>query len=439
MLAYWETYSSSESLCKWKNLTRAWNEFHVFEWKITEEIIKSYGNDKIIHVLFLLWHDQFTHQEQNAYHLFCRYYRLYSDTKLSEYLNKKLWISVDSLYILWLTYFSQFSRTFKVNTQSNFEWIKITNKDNEKFFSLFSMPINEQSKRIKIIQESAEVTDILYSWKRCLIDSPIYLLSNNQAICPLPHFLMQRLTTWISYFFTWWWVHDGKFWDLLWLAYEKFIWKVLAEANMSQLNIVEWEKWTKKRDADRFIQENDVLITIECKAREITTTTKTLVSQTKAFEHDILKIVDALIQSYESVTKENITKKFWVNKKFKKYYNLVILLEDTLLWIIDSIPKEHFLKELLDKTIDKKLKLKWINKNDFEKINYLVLSTNEFELLTHLAKTHWYEKLIKEKKEKYPWLFWIRWYLDENYKKEFPKQPFYIKKVIELMSQTVKL
>lgn len=438
ILAYWWTYFSSESLCKRKNLTRARNEFNNLEWRITQEITEIFGNDKIIHVLFLLWQDQFTHQEQNAYHLFCRYYRLYSETELSKYINEKLWISVDALYILWLTYFGMFSKNFIVNTKSNFNWISIKNEDNKKFLDLFSLDIDIQSQRIKSIQESAEITDILYSWKRCLIDAPIYDIWNKQAVCPLPHFLMQRLTTWISYFFTWSWVHDWKFWDLLWLSFEKFIGKIIYESNLSQRDVIEWEKWTKTRDADRFIKEKNTLITIECKARELTKTTKTLVSQTKSFENDIWIIADALIQSFESINKENINKKFWKKIIFDEYFNLVILLEDTLLRIIDSINKDHFLKESLNQAIEKKLALKSIKKNDYEKINYLVLSVNEFELLTFLAKTHWFGSLIREKKTKYPWLFWIKWYLEEQYKNEFPKgKPFYIEKVIELMNQAI--
>lgn len=439
ILAYGETRYSEDNLCQRKRLAKARNNNRTLEWKITELISHEYWDKKIIHSFFILAHDQFTYQSQNLYNTFCKYFWIYSEANIAKYIENELWISIKAIYAIWLSYFGLFWKFFEVNEISQLKDFCITENDNKIFHKLFSCELSEIWEKIKKIKEESKYEDILYAGKRCLADTPLYKIWNKKIICPLPHMLIYRITSGITYKFTWKWEHDWTFGKLLWAAFEQFIWWIVNEHNKDKIRTtVEWEKWGWIRDADRFIKEDENLFIIECKARKLTNQTKSTLSTTDSLEYDIKIIVDALIQSYESSLEQNLQKKFWKKTIFKSISCIVVLLEETFIRLIESFSDNPY-AEILKTKLKEKLIEKAIDEKDFYSREYLVLSSTDFEILTQAAKKISFKEIIDWKKKKYPWLFWIKWFIDEEYwnKIDFEK-PFYNEKVLTLMDEFIK-
>lgn len=435
-LAHWEKHYSTNSIDD-KNI----HKFEYRYWKIIEKILPQkkdkHLNKKeyniLLRYLFIALHDQLSFPPQEIFNKFYKYLRLYSQNNIKEYISEKIWISVENLFKIWLTYFIYFKlereigKTFFYKKNNN-----IYNKEIDMFHKLFIIEIDNVSNIIKEKMDNSEYEDRLYAWKRECENTPIYEIKKDNTsslICPLPYLIIFWITLWLPYKIKNNWTQDWKFWQYLWDAFETFIGEIIKQYKGNS-KILKWVASSGKSDADRFMLEKKILLVIECKARKLKHPTKFILSNKVSLEKDINIFIDALIQCHKSSLYQNISHKFKQESMPDTTICIVVILEDSFLEIINELSYEEIdnwnsketdeyvknYKKLIVDKLNCELNKNKIKKDEFYEKKYLLLSSSDFEILFKSIEKYWLKKLTQQITNNInEIIFWLRW-LDQVYR-----------------------
>ena len=298
-----------------------------------------------------------------------RYHKIFSDPKVDALITKKTGLSVNEIHLVGFYTFSISANVFRDKYPIISNSTAVSQVMFDKFFSLFSMTIEEAQKSIKETYRMDET--ILYSFNP-LTAKPI-LIYKNTFICPLHLLLFWQITNGLYYFIC----KEPKFNSVFGDSFEKYIGEVLTDVvNNPSFNIYKEQIYGKqvKKSSDWIIADGSSIIFIECKSKRMTLASKSELEVDNGLNNDIEKMATFIVQVYKTYLdyKSNKYPEIPFNSNLL-FIPIIVTLET---WFINY---NLILPQMVRSLVQKKLEDLNIDVEIMIKHPYQILSCEEFE------------------------------------------------------------
>jgi hypothetical protein len=189
----------TKSLAKWHDFSRAIN----FLRDIDNEISRRWASERnVLREIHRIIHRQFPWQRPASASGMMRYLKIFGGTDLESLLVAKTGLPIRKFFQLSLAVSGHLLKNPGVNTKTDYSEIDISPEESARFFAMITAPLAELRERTKAAQHYDD--GWLYAWNP-LQATPLVSFDPDypeRALCPLPQYLIRRVT-------------DGLFYDLV--------------------------------------------------------------------------------------------------------------------------------------------------------------------------------------------------------------------------------
>lgn len=405
--------SSQKSLRSWSYFSGAINKLKDFE----NEIAGYYASHR--NILIELWriaHRQFPWQTRVNQIQITRYWKIFSDERLSKFIHDKTGLTTKDLYINGMLFSGCYLNHPSVNLPVTIETNLTNTEIIKRFIDVFSLKIEDL--KIQILKEQTFDEKFIYAFSPLTSRPMIQMDYRGQAglVCPIPTQLIWRITSGIYYDIC---DIDG-FGNIFGELFEKYVNDVAYRANTKGAYNIYREQHYKigkddKRTSDLVLQDDESILFIECKTKRIKQIAKESILNEKPIEEELEKMSDFIFQIYKTIYdyKNGLYPDLKPNNK--NIYPVVLTLEN---WYAFG----DYVTQILKSKISKKLEESTIPNDYLELMPYTITSVADFELLTQVLQSKTIHEVFHKKtsdKEMHMWA--LESYLHSNFSDELKK------------------
>ncbi|SRR6266403_1620884 len=322
-----ENVVEKKTLENWNYLAPTVNKLKGLEGTIA----KIYSNsDNVLIEIYRIAHRQFAWQRAPNLEDIARYWKIYSNEKLSKIIYNEFGLTVDDLYLLGFAFIGLYINKVALFYPPIINLKHISQEDLEKFLRHFSIPIIELKKMLKQEQEINEKYFYAYnSFKKFPLIQMSYE-NRDSIVCPIPTYLYRRLTEGLYYEV----VNKDGFDEAYGEAFQSFVGEMLRLGNSSAKILPEaiYGK-SKERTTDWMLVDSSAILFIECKGKRITLGAKTSLLDNEELKKQLDIMASFVVQIYKTML--DYQKGLYPNLKYdenKKVYPLVVTLEEWYLF-----------------------------------------------------------------------------------------------------------
>jgi hypothetical protein len=362
--------TGSRSLALWRDFSRAIN----FIREIDNEVSRRWSREgTVLRELHRIIHRQFPWQRPASVGSIMRYLKIFGGSELEPLLVAKTGLPIRKFFQLSFAVSGHLLKGAGINTMTNYSEIGVSTEESTRFFETITAPLPVLRERTKAAQHYDD--GWLYAWNP-LQATPLVSFDPHhpeRALCPLPPYLLRRVT-------------DGLFYDLVNLpgfdnafgdAFQNYVGMVLRELlkpprfDVSAEEPYHVGKRYRKDGVDWTVMDETANLFIECKTKRLRQDAKFIISGT-----GLNDAMDALggyiVQHYKNIIDALAGKTHWQRNE-RPSFALITTLED---WWIFPPP----IVAALDESVERNLAKANIDKEILTRVPYVVASIDEVEL-----------------------------------------------------------
>ncbi len=371
----------------WNDIANAMNKLKAIENRIDTDRVNQGNVFHIISKLFPV--QQFVWQENKPNkQTLIRYYYIYRNPKLRPIFENFFGISVEKHFMLgciaWINFIKFLGLDYPPQLDEKFN---VTLADYDKFLKHYSLTLEEIKQHLgdpderKLDQDFFYYFDSLKKYPMILTD-----VGNKPAyICPVPTYLFWRVTDGIYYELC----HEKGFDQAIGDGFKDYIGEVLKEqAYPETINVIDADIFIKASlPKPDWIFVNDTQAAfIECKTKRMRLDARTDINLSPGTLEQIEKLGESVIQCYLAIQDAN-KQSYEELKTVKKIYPIVVTMEN---WYVYGDVMAQLGIKVREIAATKDIEEKFIDDNP-----YIVLSSQEFELLSVMLKTRSLESILE--------------------------------------------
>lgn len=321
-------------------------------------------------------HRQFPWQIRNDMNVFIRCYKIFGERHVEDVLIRETGLTMRKLYVMGLAVSGHLLEYPGINSEQDYSSFGIDNQSTSTFFKKISTDIVSLRQRTKEVQsydnQWAYTLNPLEGTPLVCID----LKHPNRLHCPIPQFLMQRITRGIFYDL----INATDFGNPYGLAFQEYIGEVISERfPNSQYTLMaesEYKIGKKRKDGvDWILSDFSANTFIECKTKRLNLEAKTSLNY-DVLEKQLEVLAEAIVQLYKNIKDAIAGHSNWTINDLP-IYPVLVTLED---WYMSN-PSTI---EVLNLDIIEKLSELNICLSVLERMPYTIVSTNDFEAISHV-------------------------------------------------------
>jgi hypothetical protein len=344
---YWGT-TPFKSLARWEDLADVIN------------VLKNFGNNSfnadvdggIWLTLHRLAHQQFPRFSRLTKPKMGRHLALYRSRKLREVLESTLGIDVDAYFIMAFAVIAGSLSNVRTNINTDYGIVGINPEQVERFFKLI-VGSREEMRQMAIksqkLDDCWEYAFNVFHYKPMIALNPKH---PDRVYCPVPPALEKRVIEGLYYDL----VSTNGFEHAFGEAVNEVIGRMLKSLEPAY-EVYKPEVLTIRKQhfdgTDWVVQKGDNCAFVECKAKRISLSGR-VAEEVQALRKELGTLAQAVVQNYANIhrAKQQDTE---IGSTSKQYFNLVITLEDWLLFSEISYRLLH--EQVLEKFAEAKLPL----------------------------------------------------------------------------------
>ncbi len=339
--------------------------------RIDGEIAKQQGSNNAFRNLQAKIHQQFPWQIPSSIQSIMRYYLIYGGSKVSSIVENKIGLTLKQVYTLGMAISGHFLNNWGMSINQDYSKLGVDNERGALFFKHITSTFDSLKKTIRQTQKYNATWGYTFN---PLQNTPLITFNHdypNRVICPLPSYLIKRITEGIFYDV----VGEPGFDNAYGEAYEEYVGKVLNRAfSSSNFTIIPESQYRVCKDTkhgvDWILKDSTGAICIECKTKRLLRDAK-FDTNSGFLDNELENMAKFIVQNYKNVEDIRTKKTNWQYDGCP-IYPVVITLEDWLLLnpvILKELEKKVCLlldKEGIDKKIIKEMPYSVISITDAE-------------------------------------------------------------------------
>ncbi|MDC8757484.1 hypothetical protein [Janthinobacterium fluminis] len=390
-------------------LTKSIQIIRDIENEISKNEIKEKGDKyNVLDETHRLSHRQIIFQQPLTTRRITRYFKIFSHPALAQIVEDKVKMTVTQFLQLGYAVSGNFLTNWGINASQSYEHLGISKEQSDGFYNLISIPLS--TLKNDLIKKSSMDRDWLYTVNP-LEARPLLALSNEQPeqlICPIPIFLIRRITSGLYYDL----YSHNKFANPFGTAFQDYIGSVIEYSlRNKEYNLLPEKKYIlnkKTKDGmDWILFDNTANLFIECKTKRLPHSEKYLLIKNELDEQlDVL--AKAIHQNYANISDSLNGHTHWENNNLPSY-SVITTLEQ---WFQISPTLLTRLQEL----VKKRLNESGINENILDRVPYIVCSAEEFEDICYAIKSDGIENVFSKLTSKDHFAWSVSGIISQNFK-----------------------
>ncbi|MCG8910943.1 hypothetical protein [Pseudomonas sp. DP-17] len=324
--------------------------------------------DVILHEMHRLAQQQFPWQRSLHIKL-ARFHRIYRESNLNALIADRTGLTVSQYYLMGVAMAGALLNKPYFNLSQSYRELGIDDTLRNVFFQKIMFPLADLRERTKSVQEYNG------NWSYTinpLRKTPLVILPNSPAVafCPIPRFLLERISDGIFYDFT----EIPGFEDVYGAAYENYVGEIAVELASNKLEVKKLEpymiKKAQKHGADWAILDSESVLLVEAKAKRLNLRAR-YEFDTAAIDQEMDKLAKFVVQNYKNLAdiKDGHTD-FDVGSR--KVFPVIVTLVEWLLFNPQS-------RSILEKLVRQRLSDAGLPESLLIDHPFTVMSIDEFE------------------------------------------------------------
>src|SRR3989344_1658373 len=316
-----------KTLEDWNYLATVVNKLKDLE----NEISKIYSNTgNVLIEIYRIAHRQFIWQSRPDLENVARYWKIYSDPKLSEVILKATGLTLDELFLIALALTGTYLDKYALFYPPKIDVKNIDQEHLDKFLKHFSLPINELRDRLSNEQRMNEKYAYAFNSLRAYPLIRMEYEGRDSIVCPIPPLLFRRITEGLYYEIC----KEPNFDSSFGNAFQIFVGELLKKAN-EKAQVIPERTYGKpeKRTVDWIVLDKSVLLFVECKGKRLTFEAKVSLTDTTELYRQLDIMANFIVQIYKTIVDYDDGK--YPHLKFdkdKQVYQLLVTLEEWFLF-----------------------------------------------------------------------------------------------------------
>ena len=371
----------------WTNIANAMNKLKAIENHIDTQRVNQ---DNVLHIVSKLFPvQQFVWQENRPNkQTLTRYYYIYRNPKLRPIFEKFFGISVEKHFILGTMAWINFMKFLGLDYPPQFDGqFNVTLTDYDKFLKHYSLTFDEMKQRLEDPDERRLDHEFFYYFDSLKKYPMIFTKVGGKPtyICPVPTYLFWRVTDGVYYELC----NEKGFDQAIGDGFKDYIGEVLREqAYPETINIIDADIFVKASlpKPDWIFVSDSHAAFIECKAKRMRLDARMDINLSPGTVEQLEKLGQSVVQCYLAI--QDAHKQSYEELKFvKKIYPIVVTMEN---WYVYGDIMAQLDIKAREIAATKGIDEQFINNSP-----YLVLSSQEFELLSVMLKTRSLEDILE--------------------------------------------
>ncbi len=380
---------AASAISDWASLAKAINGIKLIE----EEVWGELGDaEKILLELHRLSHRQFPWQNPMTQPDFIRYFKIFKTPELDALVTANTGLPTVDLFPIALSISGHLLRGPFVAYPLNNDLNSIPNDVLNTFIERFSLSFSELQARTKAAQQY----DINWAYSsNPLRDRPLFQMQVNGALnymCPIPPFLMRRLTDGIYYEL----VGSPGFSKAFGSAFQKYVGEVveavrMRKATLTSLPECEYRISSNRKDTiDWIVEDSSASLFVECKAKRMIVQAKIDLNSTEALDKELKTLSSFICQAYRTLS--DALGGHYPHWKFRDLpiYPVIVTLDDWYVFGPATLGK-------VDKFVRETLEAEGVELSLLDKYPYTLCAVHEFEVGTQVMAFRSINEVMRKK------------------------------------------
>ncbi|UCL90283.1 hypothetical protein [Pseudomonas sp. HS-18] len=255
------------------------------------------GND-LLHELHRLAQQQFPWQAPVQIKL-SRLLRIFRDEDLNKLLVLRTGLSVSHYYLMGIAMAGTLMRQPYLDLKQSYASVGVGDTLRDIFFAKVMYPLDSLRERTREVQEYNG------NWSYTinpLRKTPMVILPNNPniAFCPIPRFLLERISDGLYYDIT----EVPGFENIYGSAYENYVGEIASELSSKRLVVEKLAPYkvgkSRKDGSDWAVSDSDAVLLVESKAKRLNLRAKYELDTT-AVDEEMSKLAKFIVQNYKNL------------------------------------------------------------------------------------------------------------------------------------------
>ncbi|MFM1757149.1 MAG: hypothetical protein RL621_2142 [Bacteroidota bacterium] len=333
-------------------------------------------------------HKQFVWQFKLTDSDVLRYFKIYNNPKVSNFVKEKVGITTRQWYVIGTASMGAILKNPKFNVDSDIKISDITIKECNIFFEFVSANIDTIKDKLSSIKY-----DENYLYGLNPLEYYPLVRVGNYYYCPIVNFLFWRITSGL-YFDLIKGDNNGSFGRAFGSAFQDYLMElsqnILLDKDKTK-TIPEHEYYVgkaKKDSVDIILKQKDAMFFVEAKAKRMQINSKTQLIKNESMDKDLNILADDIFQIYQ--TMKDYLDGMYTNIDAGEYkiYPLLVTLEDWYLIGEDLLElKERVKRKLIENSLSEDFLVKF---------PFSICSTRNYELLLQLIDNNDISKVMDE-------------------------------------------
>lgn len=324
--------------------------------------------DVILHEMHRLAQQQFPWQRSLHIKL-ARFHRIYREANLNALIAERTGLTVSQYYLMGVAMAGALLDKPFFNLRQSYSELGVDDSLRNIFFQKIMFPLADLHERTKSVQEYNG------NWSYTinpLRKTPLVILPNSPTIafCPIPRFLLERISDGIFYDFT----EIPGFEDIYGSAYENYVGEIAGELASSSINVRKLEPYKIKKEqkdgADWAVFDSESILLVEAKAKRLNLRAR-YEFDTTAIDQEMDKLAKFVVQNYKNLAdiKAGHTN---FDAGSRRIFPVIVTLVEWHLFNPQS-------RSILDKLVKQRLSVAGLPESLLVDHPFTVMSIDEFE------------------------------------------------------------
>lgn len=330
-------------------------------------------------------HRQFKWQSKPTLTEIVRYYKVFNNPRVQNYVVKHIGLTTQQWYIIGTALLGTAMTAPKHNIDPEIKIAGMIKDDFDKFVKQTALDLLEMQ---KLIREKVPINEEFLYATNPLEFYPLVKIGR-YFYCPIINFLLWRLTSGLYFNL----VGDKNFGKEFGLAFQDYLTEVSDVILDKDIQIVKEQKYLdgkeEKDTVDIILSQKGSAFFVEAKAKRLKAKSKSQILTSEAIDEDLDVMADAVVQVYISI--EEYKKNLYPNFSYvstRDVFPIIVTLEE---WYVFG---EEY-RTLLVK-IKSKLKEKGISEHVLEQHPFTITSVEDYEFLLQVLKNHKISEVVKD-------------------------------------------
>ncbi|MCK4205979.1 hypothetical protein J3U99_14475 [Brucella pituitosa] len=369
--------AGKRSMGNWGDLADAFNHIRALENAISD---RNLDENNVLRHLHRIVHQQFPWQTPTNVTTMIRYHKIFSMPELEAIVQAKLGLSVTQFYQMALATAGNFRTKPGMTTNSDYELLGISHEASTSFFNRMCTDIPALKTETIATQTYDQAWPFSFNPLR---DRPLIRFDRHhleRVICPIPSFLMRRVSDGLYYDIC----NEPGFDNAFGASFEVYVGEVLSmffkEPHATVRSAASYEDGKQhKHGIDWIVTDGTANLFIECKTKRLRLAAK-FSEDNDELGKDLHKMAGFIVQTYKNILDALSGKTTWQTNELPTY-PLIVTMED---WWLFSPP----IVEQLDKKVHELLAAAGLDVEITDSMPYTVTSVAEIEISAQImAKT----------------------------------------------------